>query len=236
MIAIQDKWMLDFIIPAIDIMDGKCVRLTQGDYSKKKIYPTDPLTMAKQFEATGYKRLHIVDLDGAREGRIKNLETLRVLASKTKLSIDFGGGVNVIDDVKNILDAGASKATLGTLAVKQPGLLEEWVMEFGAGKFFIGVDVLEEKVKISGWQQDGGITIFEMVGRMLAIGINEIFCTDISKDGMMSGPGIELYKKILLEYPSLILIASGGVRSGADIIALKAAGLSGAIVGKALYE
>lgn len=237
MMQLKDNdWAKEFIIPAIDIIDGKCVRLSQGDYAKKKVYSTVPLEMAKSFESAGYKRLHIVDLDGAKAGKIQNLQTLELIASKTTLDIDFGGGVKAIDDVKSILDAGAFMVTVGTLAVQRPGLLEEWVMEFGAEKFFVGADVLDENVKISGWLQDGGITIFAMVSNMLAIGINQLFCTDISKDGMLQGPGFCLYKKILAQFPELPLTASGGVTAIGDIVALRDAGLSGVIVGKALYE
>ena len=237
MIQIKDNdWAKEFIIPAIDIIDGKCVRLSQGDYNKKKVYHSLPLDMAKFFEASGYKRLHMVDLDGAKAGNIKNLETLQLVASRTTLDVDFGGGVKAIDDVKNILDAGASMVTVGTLAVKNTGLLEEWVMEFGPEKFFVGADVLEEKVKISGWLKDGGLTIFEMVSKMLAIGINQLFCTDISKDGMLEGPGFGLYKKIISHFPDLCLVASGGVTNITDIVSLRASGLTGVIVGKALYE
>ncbi len=226
----------DFIIPAIDIIDGKCVRLTKGDFSKKTIYSEDPLQVAKSFEDAGIKRLHLVDLDGARAGTIRNIDLLTAIANATDLIIDFGGGVNSIEDIKNILDAGADMVTLGTIAVKHPELLEEWVLDFGADKFLVGVDVLHERVKIKGWQLDAGLTIIDMVRKMLAIGILQIFCTDISKDGMMTGPSINLYRKIITEIPEINLIASGGVTSWDDINDLMEVGCKAAIVGKALYE
>ena len=227
---------LQFIIPAIDIIDGKCVRLVKGDFSKKTIYSENPLLIAKEFEEAGIKRLHLVDLDGARTGTIKNLKVLSALAKGTNLNIDFGGGVHSLEDIKMILDEGAEMVTLGTVAAKHPELLEEWIMDFGADKFLVGIDVLDERVKISGWQEDGNLSIFEMVRKMLAIGISKIFCTDISKDGMLAGPSITLYRKILAEFPGIELIASGGVTSWNDIKALEETGCKAAIVGKALYE
>ena len=226
----------DFIIPAIDIMDGKCVRLTKGDFSRKSIYSEDPVQLATAFESKGITRLHLVDLDGARARKLVNLDTLRSIAKDTSLIIDYGGGVTGIDDVKRILDAGAAKVTLGTIAVKHPEILEEWIMEFGADKFLIGIDVVDEMVKVSGWEEDTQITISEVIRKMMAIGINRIFCTDIMKDGMLSGPSIDLYAKLRTEFPELDLIASGGVTSWNDINALAEVGCSAAIVGKALFE
>ena len=227
---------LNFIIPAIDIIDGKCVRLTKGDYATKIIYSDDLVELAKSFEAKGITRLHLVDLDGARARKLVNIKTLKAIADHTNLIIDYGGGVTSIEDVKSILDAGASIVTLGTIAVKHPELLEEWIMEFGADKFLIGIDVMDEMVKVSGWEEDANIHISEMIRKMMAIGIARIFCTDISKDGMLSGPSTALYKKLLAEFPDLELIASGGVTSWNDITALSEIGCSAAIVGKALYE
>jgi len=224
------------IIPAIDIINGKCVRLTKGDYSQQKIYNESPLEVAKQFEDAGITRLHIVDLDGAKAGTIINLKVLESIASNTKLIIDFGGGVKKINDVENIFNAGASIATIGSMAVKHPELLEEWLMEFGADKFLIGADVLDEKIKISGWLEDGGINIFTFIGKMIGLGVTNIFCTDISKDGAMEGPSVDLYKKILEEHPEINLIASGGVSNINDVIQLKEIGCGGAIIGKAIYE
>jgi phosphoribosylformimino-5-aminoimidazole carboxamide ribotide isomerase len=224
------------IIPAIDIINGKCVRLTKGDYAQQKIYNENPVEVAKQFEDAGIQRLHIVDLDGAKAGKIINLKVLEDIAAATSLIIDFGGGVKNITDVGNIFNAGAAMVTIGSLAVKHPELLEEWLMEFGEDKFLIGADVLNEKIKISGWLEDSGINIFNFIGKMIALGTNNIFCTDISKDGAMQGPSIELYKKIMQEHPEIHLIASGGVSNIEDVKELKAIGCAGAIIGKAIYE
>ncbi|MEO6452898.1 MAG: 1-(5-phosphoribosyl)-5-[(5-phosphoribosylamino)methylideneamino]imidazole-4-carboxamide isomerase [Ginsengibacter sp.] len=226
----------DFIIPAIDIIDGKCVRLSKGDYSKQKVYHDDPLEMARQFERSGLQRLHIVDLDGAKTGSIKNLKVLENISRHTRLRIDFGGGIKNINDVSNVFDAGASMVTLGSIAAKNPSLVEEWIMEFGTDKILIGADVLDENIKISGWLEDAGVTIFEFIGNMVAAGAKNIFCTDISKDGMMEGPSIDLYKKILAAFSDINFIASGGVTSIEDVIALKLIGCKGVIIGKAIYE
>jgi phosphoribosylformimino-5-aminoimidazole carboxamide ribotide isomerase len=224
------------IIPAIDIINGKCVRLTKGDYAQQKIYNESPVEVAKHFADAGLQRLHIVDLDGAKAGAIMNLAVLENIAAAVKMIIDFGGGVNKIADVECILNAGASMVTIGSLAVKQPAVLEEWLMEFGADHFLIGADVLDEKIKISGWLEDGGINIFDFVGNLISLGVRNIFCTDITKDGMMQGPSIDLYKKILTQHPEINLIASGGVSNIEDVIQLKQIGCSGAIIGKAIYE
>ena len=224
------------IIPAIDIIQGKCVRLTKGDYAQQIVYNDNPVEVAKQFEAAGIKRLHIVDLDGAKAGSIVNLKVLENVAAATDLVIDFGGGVKTIQDVSNIFNAGAAMVTIGSLAVKQPALLEEWLMEFGTEQFLIGADVLDGKIKISGWLEDGGIDIFDFIGKMLSLGVTNIFCTDIAKDGVMEGPSVDLYKTILEQHPEINLIASGGVSKIDDILVLDALGCTGAIVGKAIYE
>jgi phosphoribosylformimino-5-aminoimidazole carboxamide ribotide isomerase len=224
------------IIPAIDVIQGKCVRLTKGDYDRKIVYNDNPVEVAKQFEGAGIKRLHIVDLDGAKAGSIINLKVLENIAAATDLVIDFGGGVKTIQDVSNIFNAGAAMVTIGSLAVKQPAILEEWLMEFGTEKFLIGADVLDGKIKISGWLEDGGVNIFDFIGNMLGLGVTNIFCTDISKDGVMEGPSVELYKTILAQHPEINLIASGGVSVINDILLLDELGCTGAIVGKAIYE
>lgn len=224
------------IIPAIDIINGKCVRLTKGDYAQQKVYNENPVEVAKQFADAGLQRVHIVDLDGAKAGKIINLGVLESIASATNLVIDFGGGIKNINDVSNVFSAGASIATIGSLAVKHPEIVEEWLMEFGADKFLIGADVLEEKIKISGWLEDGGIDIFTFIGKMIGLGAHNIFCTDISKDGVMEGPSVDLYKKIIEQHPEINLIASGGVTTINDVVELKAIGCSGAIIGKAIYE
>jgi phosphoribosylformimino-5-aminoimidazole carboxamide ribotide isomerase len=224
------------IIPAIDIINGKCVRLTKGDYNQKIVYNDNPVEVAKQFEAAGIERLHIVDLDGAKAGTLINLKVLEDVATATGLVIDFGGGVKTITDVSNIFEAGAAMVTIGGLAVKHPELLEEWLMEFGTDKFLIGADVLDGKIKISGWLEDGGIGIFDFIGKMLSLGVTNIFCTDISKDGAMEGPSVDLYRKIMEEHPEVNLIASGGVSNLDDVFLLNEIGCKGAIIGKAIYE
>jgi phosphoribosylformimino-5-aminoimidazole carboxamide ribotide isomerase len=224
------------IIPAIDIIGGKCVRLSKGDYSKQIIYHDDPLDAAKAFEDAGFLRLHIVDLDGAKAGTIKNLPVLENVATNTNLEIDFGGGIKNINDVSNVFNAGASIVTLGSIAAKKPGIVEEWVMEFGGDKILIGADVLNENIKVSGWLEDAGINIFEFIAKMLASGVQNIFCTDILKDGMMKGPSVDLYKKVLASFPEINFIASGGVTTIEDVILLKEIGCHGVIIGKAIYE
>ena len=224
------------LIPAIDIINGKCVRLFKGDYAKQKIYNENPLEVAKSFEDAGLMRLHMVDLDGAKAGSIKNLKVLETIASGTSLYIDFGGGIKNIEDVNSVYNAGAAVVTLGSIAVKKPEIVEEWIMEFGADKILIGADVLNDKIKISGWLQDGGITILDFIGKMLALGATNIFCTDISKDGAMLGPSVALYKQIMAQFPSINLIASGGVSTIEDVIELKSIGCAGTIIGKAIYE
>lgn len=224
------------IIPAIDIIDGKAVRLTKGDYAQQKVYSQHPVDVAKQFEDAGIQRLHIVDLDGAKAGKIINLKVLEQIAKATRLTIDYGGGVKTITDVADIFNAGAAMVTVGSLAVKHPELLEEWLMEFSAEKFLVGADVLDEKIKISGWLEDGGINVYDFIGKMISLGTTHIFCTDIAKDGVMQGPSVELYKKIMEQHPEIHLIASGGVSNINDVKELNAIGCSGVIIGKAIYE
>ncbi|RYD79898.1 MAG: 1-(5-phosphoribosyl)-5-[(5-phosphoribosylamino)methylideneamino]imidazole-4-carboxamide isomerase [Sphingobacteriales bacterium] len=226
----------NFIIPAIDIISGKAVRLTQGDYTQQKIYNEDPLEVAKAFEGAGLNRLHLVDLDGAKAGRIQNWIILERIANNTSLQIDFGGGVKSIDDVKSILNAGAKMITIGSLAVRQPILLKEWIENFGTDKFFIGADVYEEKIKINGWLNDGGVDIYTFLQNMIAIGADNFFCTDIKLDGALQGTSVELYKKIITKFPGIQLTASGGVASLEDVMLAKDAGCSGVIIGKAIYE
>jgi phosphoribosylformimino-5-aminoimidazole carboxamide ribotide isomerase len=224
------------IIPAIDIMDGKCVRLTQGDFAQQKIYDNNPMEVAKQFEDAGIKRLHIVDLDGAKAGSITNLFVLEKIAAATNLIIDFGGGVKKVEDVSNVLNAGAALVSIGSVAVKQPPELKNWVDQFGANKFLIGADVLNEKIKISGWLEETNLSIFDFIENMVKLNLINIFCTDISKDGAMQGPSIGLYKKIIEKFPQVNLIASGGVSGINDVIELNKIGCSGAIIGKTIYE
>lgn len=224
------------LIPAIDIIDGKCVRLVKGDFDQKTIYNNDPLNVAKSFEAIGLKRLHIVDLDGAKGQSLKNIRVLEEIAENTNLNIDFGGGLKTTENIKAVFNAGASTVSVGSVMIKNPGLFSQWIKDFGPRKFLPGADVLEKKIKIHGWKEDTGINIFDFITTLIDLNIQTIFCTDISKDGMMQGPSIELYKEILTEFPSLNLIASGGVSSYEDLFILKEAGCKGAIIGKAFYE
>ena len=224
------------IIPAIDIIEGKCVRLTEGDYAQKKIYNEDPLEVAKQFEGVGLMRLHLVDLDGAKAGAVVNWKVLEKIANKTGLKIDFGGGIKTEATLKTVLDTGATYATIGSLAVKERVLFEEWIERFGATIFMLGADVHAEKIAIGGWLEKTEIDVYDFIGSYMNKGVTQIFCTDIQKDGKLEGPSIELYQKILQQYPSLQLIASGGVSQLNDLDALRTIGCSAAIVGKAIYE
>ena len=224
------------IIPAIDIIEGKCVRLTKGDYEQKKVYNENPLEVAKEFEATGLKRLHLVDLDGAKAGDVKNWRVLEQISSKTELMIDFSGGISTSKNVRICFDSGATYAAVGSIAVKDEKMLIEWFKEFGIEKFIIGADVKEEKLAIKGWTETTELSVFDLIENYKTKGVKQFFCTDISKDGLLQGTGIDLYKKILNSHPSIDLIASGGVSSINDLLLLREAGCSGAIVGKAIYE
>lgn len=224
------------IIPAIDIIDGKCVRLTQGDYSKKTIYNGDPSEVAIAFEDIGINRLHLVDLDGAKQGKIINYKTLEKIAAKTKLIIDFGGGIKTNEDVESVFNSGASIVTVGSIAVKNPPMFLSWLERYGADKILVGADVKNEKLAINGWLETTDIFITDFIKANMTNGVTTFFCTDISKDGLLQGPSIDLYKKLLKEFPKMKLIASGGVSNLQDIEELKTLGCSGAIVGKAFYE
>lgn len=224
------------IIPAIDIIDGKCVRLTQGDYAQKKIYNEHPLEVAKEFEDAGLQRLHLVDLDGAKAGQVKNWKVLETIAGKTALTIDFGGGIKQEEDVNIVFNSGAALATVGSIAVKNEEELLRWFTIFSADKFLLGADVKDEKIAIGGWLETTDIWIYDFIEKYTGHGVKQIFCTDVSKDGKLEGPAIDLYKNILQKFPSLHFIASGGVSSLDDLHALRDAGCNGAIVGKAIYE
>ncbi len=224
------------IIPAIDVIDSKCVRLTKGDFERKIIYNERPLEVAKSFEGVGIKRLHIVDLDGANLQPLKNLKTLENVSKNTSLIIDFGGGLKTTQDIQSVFNAGASMVSVGSITVKNPELFSQWIYDFGADKFLPGADVLQKKIKIHGWKEDTGIDVFDFIKEMISKGINQVFCTDISKDGMMEGPSIALYKEIISKFPSLHFIASGGISSFDDLLNLEEIGCTGAIVGKAIYE
>jgi phosphoribosylformimino-5-aminoimidazole carboxamide ribotide isomerase len=224
------------IIPAIDIIDGKCVRLEKGDFSKKIIYNENPVEVAKGFENAGVKRLHIVDLDGAKGESLKNLKTLENISVQTSLVIDFGGGLKTTENIQAVFNAGASLVNVGSVIIKDPEVFSRWIIDFGPQKFLPGADVLHKKIKIHGWKEETGVDVFSFIKEMISKGINQVFCTDISKDGMMEGPATQLYKEILLMFPSLNLIASGGISCYEDLLILKNAGCTGAIVGKAIYE
>ena len=223
------------IIPAIDIIDGKCVRLSKGDYDTKKIYHENPVDIAKEYEAHGIQYLHLVDLDGAKAKTIKNLKTLEMLASQTNLIIDFGGGIKTRESLESAFNAGANQITIGSIAVENPQLCEEWVNEFGSEKLILGADCLDRKIKTSGWLTDSDLDVLEFIQSYESKGIKEVICTDISKDGMLEGPSFELYKEILKQ-SEIALIASGGISSLQDLEDLKKIGCSGAIIGKAIYE
>lgn len=224
------------IIPAIDIIEGKCVRLTHGDYNQKKIYNEHPLEVAKQFEDAGIKRLHLVDLDGAKAGIVKNWKELELIAAKTSLEIDFGGGIKSEKDVRIVFDSGAVLATVGSIAVKDEEIFTGWLKKFGADAFLLGADVKDEKIMVSGWMEQTDVWVYDFIEKYLQKGMKQIFCTDVSKDGALEGPSTELYKNIVQKFPQLHFIASGGVSSIADVHQLKETGCKGAIIGKAIYE
>ena len=224
------------IIPAIDIIDGKCVRLTQGDYTQKKVYNENPLEVALQFQDAGLQRLHLVDLDGAKAGAVKNWKVLEQLTTKTKMIIDFGGGIKKEEDLTIVFDSGAAYATIGSLAVKEEAKFVSWLQSYGASKFLLGADVKDEKITVGGWLETTDINVLDFIQQYATHGISQLFCTDVSKDGKLEGPSISLYEKIIMQFPSLHFIASGGVSNRADLEQLKGIGCKGAIVGKAIYE
>lgn len=224
------------IIPAIDIIDGKCVRLTQGDYAQKTIYNENPVEVAKSFEDAGLKRLHLVDLDGAKAGKVTNWKVLENIAAVTNLVIDFGGGIKQKEDVELVLNSGARYATIGSLAVKSEAVFSEWIEAYDPERFLLGADVKNEKITIGGWLETTDIDVFDFIRKYTAKGINNIFCTDVNKDGLLQGPSVELYKKIIAQFPAINFIASGGVSSLDDLKSLQNVGCNGAIVGKAIYE
>lgn len=224
------------IIPAIDLIDGKCVRLLQGDFAQKTIYSENPLEVAQKFENAGLKRLHIVDLDGAKNGKIVNLRVLETIARNTNLTIDFGGGIKSDADIQAVFDAGAKMASIGSIAVKNAEKFFAWIERYGGAKILLGADVKDEKLAINGWQTTTEIEILPFLKDYSARGVTQIFVTDISKDGLLQGTSNALYAKIRREIPDLKLIASGGVSKIEDIAELEKIGCAGAIVGKAIYE
>lgn len=224
------------LIPAIDIIDGKCVRLSQGDYDKVKEYSASPADVAKEMEDHGITRLHVVDLDGAKSKHVVNWRTLEQIARATNLVIDFGGGVKTDDDLRIVFDCGAQMVTGGSIAVKEPDTFQRWLLKYGAEKIILGADVKEGKVAVSGWLEDSDNELMSFLEYYTQQGVQKVICTEISRDGMLQGPAVSLYKDVLSEYPHLHLIASGGVSSMDDIEALAEARVPGVIFGKALYE
>ncbi len=224
------------IIPAIDIIEGKCVRLTQGDYNQKTIYNEHPLEVAKQFEDAGLTRLHLVDLDGAKAGSVMNWKVLEAIAGKTKMIIDFGGGIKIEKDVNIVFESGAALATVGSIAVKDEATFTGWLQKFGPDKFLLGADVKDEKIAVAGWLETTNVWIYDFIEKYLEKGVRQIFCTDVSKDGKLEGPSVDLYKNIITKFPSLHFIASGGVSSMEDVDQLQLIGCKGVIIGKAIYE
>jgi phosphoribosylformimino-5-aminoimidazole carboxamide ribotide isomerase len=246
--ATWQKWGFEFIkmekqlvtameiIPAIDIIDGKCVRLTQGDYEQKKIYNENPLEVALEFEDAGLRRLHLVDLDGAKAGAVKNWKVLEAIAGKTKMIIDFGGGIKTDKDVNIVLNSGAAFATVGSIAVKNELEFVKWLLQYGADKFLLGADVKDEKIAVGGWLETTDVWVYDFIEKYIGHGVRQLFCTDVSKDGLLQGPSTELYKNIITKFPDLHFIASGGVSDMQDVITLKEIGCKGVIIGKAIYE
>lgn len=224
------------IIPAIDLIDGKCVRLSQGDYQQKTIYNENPLEVAKMFADAGIRRLHLVDLDGAKAHHIVNHKVLETIASKTNLIIDFGGGLKSDDDLRIAFECGASMVTGGSIAVKNPEVFASWIEKFGGEKIILGADVKDEKIAVGGWIETTDLELMPFIQNYMAKGISKVICTDISKDGMLSGPATDLYKKMLAQEPTMYLIASGGVSSIRDIEMLIENKVPAVITGKAIYE
>lgn len=224
------------IIPAIDIIEGKCVRLSKGDYSTKKIYNEDPLEVAKSFEDAGLNYLHLVDLDGAKAKHIVNWKVLEKIALKTSLEIDFGGGIKSNEDLKIAFESGARQITGGSIAVKDEALFAQWLLAYGSKKIILGADALNGKIAVSGWEEGTNEDVEAFIEKYATKGIEYVISTDISKDGMLEGPSFALYQSILEKLPEIKLIASGGVSTMKDLIELKKQGLEGAIVGKAIYE
>ena len=224
------------IIPAIDIIDGKCVRLTKGDYNTKKVYNEDPVEVAKMFESHGIKRLHTVDLDGAKSQHIVNYKTIEKIADHTNLIIDFGGGIKSDEDLDIAFGSGASMVTIGSIAVKKPELFEKWLQKYGDNKIILGADVKNGLISINGWKEEGNDELIPFLRNYTDKGVDNVLCTDISKDGMLQGPAIDLYKNIMALFPHLHLIASGGVSCIEDIARLEEAGIPAVVFGKAIYE
>ena len=224
------------LIPAIDIIDGQCVRLTKGDYDQKTVYRDSPAEVAKEFEQKGFKRLHVVDLDGAKSKHIVNDKVLRRITTETNLTVDFGGGIKTDEDIEKAFCAGAAMVTVGSIAVTQPELFMGWLEKYGADRMILGADVRNGKISINGWKEDSAEDLLPFLRKYIDAGVKTVLCTEISKDGTLQGPAIELYKEVMTAYPTLHLIASGGVSSIDDIKALDRAGIPAVVFGKAIYE
>lgn len=224
------------LIPAIDLIDGKCVRLTKGDYDQKKVYNEDPVAQAREFEQLGFKRLHVVDLDGARSKHVVNDAVLRAITEATSLTVDFGGGIKTDEDLEKAFTAGASMVTIGSIAASQPETFLGWLKQYGADRLILGADARDGFISINGWKEDSKERLLPFLQRYAQAGVTNVLCTDISKDGTLTGPAVELYHEIMTALPQLHLIASGGVASTDDILALEAAGIPAVVFGKAYYE
>lgn len=224
------------IIPAIDIIGGKCVRLSQGEYDSKKVYHENPLDVARMFEDNGIKYLHLVDLDGAKAKHVVNLKVLEDIVSKTRLIVDFGGGIKSDEDIKAVFENGAAQVTVGSLAVSNPEKMKQWLSEYGSEKIILGADAKDGKIAISGWQTISTQSLTEFIGSYATKGVEYVVCTDISKDGMLQGSSIELYRQLRHDFPKLRFVASGGVTSISELSVLEEIGMDGAIIGKAIYE
>lgn len=227
--------MID-LIPAIDIIDGKCVRLTKGDYNNKTIYNNNPVEVAKQFEALGFKRLHVVDLDGAKSKHIVNAQVLKDITTATSLTVDFGGGIKSDEDIETALANGAEMVTIGSIAVTNPDLCQKWIEQYGAERIILGADVRDRKISINGWMDNSEEELITFLKKYIDMGVRNILCTDISKDGTLQGPATSLYKEIIETFPEVYLIASGGVSSNEDIIELENNSIPAVVFGKAFYE
>ena len=224
------------LIPAIDIINGQCVRLTKGDYDQKTVYRDSPAEVAQEFESFGFKRLHVVDLDGAKSKHIVNTDVLRQIVLQTHLCVDFGGGIKTDDDIETAFANGAEMVTVGSIAVTNPDLFISWLQIYGADRLILGADVRNGKISINGWKEDSTEDLLPFLKKYIDAGVKNVLCTEISKDGTLQGPAIDLYKRVMQEYPDLYLIASGGVSSIDDIRALDAAGIPAVVFGKAIYE
>ena len=224
------------LIPAIDIINGQCVRLTKGDYNQKTVYHDSPAEVAQSFAQIDFQRLHVVDLDGAKSKHIVNVEALQAITSHTKLTVDFGGGIKTDADIEQAFNHGASMVTVGSIAVTQPSLFISWMKKYGADRLILGADVRNGKISINGWKEDSEEDLLPFLKKYVDAGVHNVLCTEISKDGTLQGPAIDLYKEVMSAYPDLHLIASGGVSSIDDIKALDAAGIPAVVFGKAIYE